>query len=1126
MLNSVGVLVGERVREKNLEQQKIHNSNLKILNKENETFPTDSPASASSRTDSNQSHCHDSSQEYISVVLFGKTFTIPYAARMDSKRFYNPVCKSYLKMAQIAYIISRSNYFINCMTCWIILAGLLVGVNTYTYLYPHMEGNKELYRLDVCINVAFFIEVGIKILAEGTAPWRYFVGKHWSWNIFDLTIVIVCVVPLNPSEGKVVRLFRLLRLVKIMRRISVFHIILNGLLGGMKNIGYILLLLLMVYYLYAIVGLLLFCKNDPFYMGALHRAVLTLFKCSTMEDWMDVMYINMWGCNKWPHIIYVPPDTEDKLKVFWCEHPQKNLLVAVIYFVSFQLLAALVVMSLFIGVVAVSMEASLLQMKQEAQEMEKRRKLEKGRQKAEMMIKAKPLIQPNQPVLSGVSNPLNSPTTTPGLHAQLQQQPMKQEMTHHIHTKQERENLRMQRLLLQSWSGKDLIQEEVEYGHPCLACYARLGEWCQTLESSAAFRNFITFSILAAGAEVGLQTEPDLLSAQQQRILIILDKLITASFTFEVVIKIIIEEFEPWNYFKQGWNLFDLMVVLGSFMGGDSRIFFVLRLLRLLRVLKLVKHIPALQVIVHAIMKSLDSVAVIGSIILLFNYVCSVTGVIFFQLNDPRHYGSLHLAMIQLFKCSTREDWSEPLFVNAYGCDQMGYEQWPWQCTNPQAQYAGSVFFHVIFEVIGALVLLTLFIGVVMTSMEESYLQMKFQQQVKERTALIQTKHKISSSTMDLYREVFSLLDIDGGGTIEKEEFVIGLQAIGKQFSEDEMDDIFSQVDEDRSGEIDFSEFVELMVIFKTRCQVLPENVRRKSTGVADSLRRMREIVRSSLEDAVERRDSALKTMATRGIRLSLVVPVNKDTITGNDNHNIRSSVQLCVGSLNVPKTNEALYGNSSPFACEEGRHFANKQDTTTTLMKVKESCSDQGSPRKHENTLEMLCENTHENSVEVLCEETFDSHKRIGNGHHKRVASKQASPNLEMKSVSNSDFRTIDNPSSPVMSERTTEFQREIHATSLRKPGITNTKWKPSRESKGSRRMSEQSGSWSSEMHIDDDEACSKPVHRSLAVTKGAWSSKKVVPASQSGLQLLHDSAEEKKYLVENFEELASHTT
>jgi len=46
---------------------------------------------------------------------------------------------------------------------------------------------------------------------------------------------------------------------------------------------------------------------------------------------------------------------------------------------------------------------------------------------------------------------------------------------------------------------------------------------------------------------------------------------------------------------------------------------------------------------------------------------------ILFQLNDPWHFGSLHMTMLTLFRCATGEDWTDVMYINSYGCDKFGY---------------------------------------------------------------------------------------------------------------------------------------------------------------------------------------------------------------------------------------------------------------------------------------------------------------------------------------------------------------------------------------------------------------------------------------------------------------------
>jgi len=58
---------------------------------------------------------------------------------------------------------------------------------------------------------------------------------------------------------------------------------------------YIGMLLMLLFYLFAVLGVSVFGLNDPIHFGSLHMAFITLFRCATLEDWTDVMYINMYG---------------------------------------------------------------------------------------------------------------------------------------------------------------------------------------------------------------------------------------------------------------------------------------------------------------------------------------------------------------------------------------------------------------------------------------------------------------------------------------------------------------------------------------------------------------------------------------------------------------------------------------------------------------------------------------------------------------------------------------------------------------------------------------------------------------------------------------------------------------
>lgn len=110
---------------------------------------------------------------------------------------------------------------------------------------------------------------------------------------------------------------------------------------------------ILVFYLFAVLGVSMFGRNDPWHFGKLDRAMLSLFRIATYEDWTDIMYINIFGCDLWNY------NSDDSLpSSSMCEHPDGKGAIAAIYFVVFAMISAMVLLTLFVGVVSTSMDAA------------------------------------------------------------------------------------------------------------------------------------------------------------------------------------------------------------------------------------------------------------------------------------------------------------------------------------------------------------------------------------------------------------------------------------------------------------------------------------------------------------------------------------------------------------------------------------------------------------------------------------------------------------------------------------------------------------------------------------------------------------------------------------------------
>jgi len=260
-------------------------------------------------------------------------------------------------------------------------------------------------------------------------------------------------------------------------------------------------------------------------------------------------------------------------------------------------------------------------------------------------------------------------------------------------------------------------------------------KYCRNIVATHWFNNFILAVIILAGVLIGLDTNKQFVS-QHKEILDFLANLVLWIFIIEVIIKITAEGKDPLNYFRDPWNVFDFSIVALSLaeplIPGNTAFLPVLRLARILRVMRLVAAIPDLRLLVGTLLRSVSSIGYIGLFLMLLFYMFGTTGVFIFGDNDPRHFGTLPITMLTLFRVVTLEGWTDLMYINMYGCDQYGYSEYEHLCTDPSAMPVTSVIYFVSFVTIGTMIVLNLFIGVIVESMEE----VKVERELETQTAL------------------------------------------------------------------------------------------------------------------------------------------------------------------------------------------------------------------------------------------------------------------------------------------------------------------------------------------------------------------------------------------------------
>ncbi|MFO1477529.1 MAG: ion transporter [Verrucomicrobiota bacterium] len=223
---------------------------------------------------------------------------------------------------RIRYLV-ESKPFHHAIVAVIVLAGAVAGLETSPAVM--VQHGAWLHGLDKFILGIFIVEALLKMAAHGRMPWRYFAD---GWNVFDFLIVVICLLPVGGPFAAVLRLARGLRLLRLVSALPKLQLLVGALLKSLSAMGYVSLLLALLFYIYAVAGIHLFGAHDPKNFGSLPAAFLSLFRLVTLDNWSDL---------------------------FAAQVTHVSAIKVAIYFVTFIVLGTMIILNLFIGIIMNSM---------------------------------------------------------------------------------------------------------------------------------------------------------------------------------------------------------------------------------------------------------------------------------------------------------------------------------------------------------------------------------------------------------------------------------------------------------------------------------------------------------------------------------------------------------------------------------------------------------------------------------------------------------------------------------------------------------------------------------------------------------------------------------------------------
>ncbi len=203
--------------------------------------------------------------------------------------------------------------------------------------------------------------------------------------------------------------------------------------------------------------------------------------------------------------------------------------------------------------------------------------------------------------------------------------------------------------------------------------------------------------IVVNAITLGLETSPSIMAAHGP-LLIAIDRVILSVFVVELAARMLVKR---GAFFRDPWSLFDLFVI-GIALVPASESLSVLRALRILRALRLITVVPSLRKVVAGLIGALPGMGSIGLLLVLVYYVFAVIATKLFGETNPELFGSLGASAYTLFQSMTFDDWSNGI---VRPLSEKGHE-------------FGWVFI-MLFMVLSAFMVLNLFIGVVVTALDE-----------------------------------------------------------------------------------------------------------------------------------------------------------------------------------------------------------------------------------------------------------------------------------------------------------------------------------------------------------------------------------------------------------------------
>jgi voltage-gated sodium channel len=157
--------------------------------------------------------------------------------------------------------------------------------------------------LSVFDNLVLWIFVGemaVKLIGYGP---KYFFKSPW--NIFDLSIVSIGLLPTSTNLS-VLRALRVIRAMRLLSVVPQLRSVVRALLEALPGMGAVIILLFIVYYIFAVMTTMLYGEAFPQWFGTIGESLYSLFQIMTLESWSMGIVRPVMEVYPWAWVLFVP----------------------------------------------------------------------------------------------------------------------------------------------------------------------------------------------------------------------------------------------------------------------------------------------------------------------------------------------------------------------------------------------------------------------------------------------------------------------------------------------------------------------------------------------------------------------------------------------------------------------------------------------------------------------------------------------------------------------------------------------------------------------------------------------------------------------------------------------------